>query len=359
MRHRITAPVDQFGQVLAVFVWLEGGKYGLALRLKPDSQLAIQRALVSADQIRALESQSGPSDTEIEKIFQALASPRQVAAFLRQVPRTFEYGGKPTWDIVREAALSFGRPVSLKEVGDLISKEIPAFKRKNLGPDLSVITVNCRNRGHHSVNYKPRRSDSGNRYDQLFRTGKGRAVRFERYQPEKHGIWELVDVGAKRLHPQLVTPPSELEIAHARESTQFDESIISEEDARSRTLALIVQREGQQAFRKLLLDAYGGRCAISGCAVDVLLEAAHIVPFNGAPTNSAANGLLLRADLHKLFDLHLIVIDGKTRQVRCSEQLRESEYWQFDGYRLREPVKGRPADKALAHHRARCLWLGG
>lgn len=114
---------------------------------------------------------------------------------------------------MREAALSFARPVSLKEVGDLISKEIPLFKRKNLGPDLAVFTVNSDSRRHYSVNYKLRRSDSGSRYDQLFRTGEGRAVRYERYQPGKHGIWELVDVDAKRLRPQRVRPPSELEIA--------------------------------------------------------------------------------------------------------------------------------------------------
>lgn len=91
----------------------------------------------------------------------------------------------------------------------------------------------------------------------------------------------------------------------------------------------------------------------------MLLEAAHIVPYNGAATNTGSNGLLLRADLHKLFDLYLIAIDGATRQVRCSEQLRESEYWQFDGGRLREPAEGRSADTARAHHRVKCVWLGG
>jgi hypothetical protein len=73
-----------------------------------------------------------------------------------------------------------------------------------------------------------------------------------------------------------------------------------QDDARARVLREVVQRRGQQKFRKALIAAYGGRCAISGCPVTPLLEAAHITPYLGPDTNSITNGLLLRADLHTL-----------------------------------------------------------
>ena len=74
------------------------------------------------------------------------------------------------------------------------------------------------------------------------------------------------------------------------------------EDARTRVLSSIVRRRGQPLFRKRLLKAYDRRCAFTGCAVEALLEAAHIVPYRGSDTNHIANGLLLRADLHTLFE---------------------------------------------------------
>ena len=83
----------------------------------------------------------------------------------------------------------------------------------------------------------------------------------------------------------------------------------SMEDARRRIEATIVLRQGQGAFRDSLLEAYGCRCAISGCDVPEALEAAHIIPYKGEHTNVVVNGLLLRADLHTLFDLGLIAID--------------------------------------------------
>ena len=223
--------------------------------------------------------------------------------------RQFRYGPKPTWEIVFEAVRSLACPVSAAEVGDRIVSEIPDFVRGNLGPDLSVLSVNCFSRGHHAVNRMPRRTDSGYAYDRLIRIGSGRGVLFTLYDPNVHGVWELADVGDKVLRPKFVSVADRAEVAKARDeaarSWLFDPSV----DARRRTIAAIVQREGQPAFRQALLRAYGGACAISGCTVEVLLEAAHIVPYRGSHTNVIENGLLLRADLHKMFDLHLFSID--------------------------------------------------
>ncbi|MBY0528365.1 MAG: HNH endonuclease [Gemmataceae bacterium] len=115
----------------------------------------------------------------------------------------------------------------------------------------------------------------------------------------------------------------------------FDPSGIK--DARTRILSSIVRRQGQPAFRKRLLRAYNRRCAITGCAVESVLEAAHIVPYKGEITNHLANGILLRADFHTLFDLGLITVDEATMRLLVSTKLNGTGYekvrespWQED-----------------------------
>jgi len=127
------------------------------------------------------------------------------------------------------------------------------------------------------------------------------------------------------------------------------------EDARERTMRAIAQRRGQQRFRDELIEAYDGRCAISGCAVLDVLEAAHIFPYRGPQTNHVANGLLLRADLHTLFDCGLIAIDPDTMTVLVAPRLRGSDYVALRGARLREPrsaAQGPSRDALLLQRRA-------
>jgi len=61
-------------------------------------------------------------------------------------------------------------------------------------------------------------------------------------------------------------------------------------------------RLGQESFRSTLLSAYHGTCAVSGCQILPLLEASHIQPWSRRGPQSIRNGLLLRVDLHRLFD---------------------------------------------------------
>jgi len=81
------------------------------------------------------------------------------------------------------------------------------------------------------------------------------------------------------------------------------ESLQAEEVARYGTEFLTRARLGQGAFRVLVTDAYTRRCAITGERTLPALEAAHIQPFAKSGPNQTANGILLRSDLHKLFDL--------------------------------------------------------
>jgi putative restriction endonuclease len=119
-------------------------------------------------------------------------------------------------------------------------------------------------------------------------------------------------------------------------STAFDPRSV--EDARERELRAIALRRGQAPFRRALLTAYGGRCAVSGCSVQSALEAAHIVPYLGPGTHHVTNGLLLRADIHTLFDLYLLWVDPKTRVVRLDPSLKDTEYEQYEGMQVRLPL---------------------
>ncbi|MBE1486766.1 HNH endonuclease [Plantactinospora soyae] len=120
---------------------------------------------------------------------------------------------------------------------------------------------------------------------------------------------------------------------------------------RRRRLAEITLRQGQVSFRRRLIEAYGGRCAITGCDVEAVLQAAHISRYDGAATNQVNNGLLLRADLHNLFDRGLLWIDD-SYQIRLAETA--THYAELAGRRLRLPkrVADRPDKAALRQHRS-------
>jgi hypothetical protein len=127
------------------------------------------------------------------------------------------------------------------------------------------------------------------------------------------------------------------------------------EDNRERTLREITKRQGQGAFRSGLLTAYEGRCAITGSAVKQVLEAAHITPFLGPETNHISNGLLLRSDLHTLWDRGLIYIceDLKLQLKPC---LETSEYFDLAGEKIRARAGDAPglSMDAIRAHREWC-----
>ena len=97
----------------------------------------------------------------------------------------------------------------------------------------------------------------------------------------------------------------------------------------------VEQRLGQHEFRSRLLSAYRNQCAISGCAVTEVLQAAHIQPVKSAGSHSVSNGLLLRADLHNLFDRGLITVSDKYIVNVNPEVCKDPTYRIFDGKRLR------------------------
>jgi hypothetical protein len=122
---------------------------------------------------------------------------------------------------------------------------------------------------------------------------------------------------------------------------------LDQQDARQ--LRAIQVRRGQRDFRDRLLSAWKRRCIITECRIEALLEAAHITPHSVEPNYKTCNGLLLRADVHTLYDLNLLSIDEYLR-VHLAPPIAYSEYRQWDGKKIdRRPDQGAdaPAVEAL------------
>jgi hypothetical protein len=128
-----------------------------------------------------------------------------------------------------------------------------------------------------------------------------------------------------------------------------DQPSLSEGEEVDRVLRAIIQRRGQPAFRERLMAAYKGECAVTGCDASAALEAAHIRPYSGASSCEVTNGLLLRADIHTLFDLNLLGIEPSSLKVALAPELRRTCFKELNGKKLTVPIDTRlqPSKDAL------------
>lgn len=110
-------------------------------------------------------------------------------------------------------------------------------------------------------------------------------------------------------------------------------------------------RQGQQAFRAMVDAAYDHRCAITGTTDRAALEAAHIARYLGVASNQTRNGLLLRSDLHALFDEYLLTVlpDGT---VHVAPAVTSPEYRALHGRSITMPAAAtdKPGQELLAAH---------
>lgn len=120
--------------------------------------------------------------------------------------------------------------------------------------------------------------------------------------------------------------------------------------------ALGKARLGQGMFRALVTDAYGFRCAVTGAKATPTLQAAHIVPYTLGGEHKISNGLLLRSDVHALFDRGYVTVTPDL-EFRASERLRDefdngAEYYAFQGRPIVLPAdpSEHPDRDALAWH---------
>lgn len=109
-------------------------------------------------------------------------------------------------------------------------------------------------------------------------------------------------------------------------------------------------RDGQVEFRKMVLEAYGA-CVVTGCKIEPVLEAAHIIPFVDARSHRIENALCLRSDIHALYDKGYLAID-QTGKVSVHKSIDDAEYRNLDGRIIAMPLKDadRPDSGLLLMH---------
>lgn len=105
--------------------------------------------------------------------------------------------------------------------------------------------------------------------------------------------------------------------------------------------ALVRRRLGQGTFRVVVTDTYRRSCAVTGEKTLPVLEAAHIRPVAAAGAHSVNNGILLRSDIHTLFDRGYVTVTPDHR-FRVSQRLRNDwqngrVYYDLDGKSIRLP----------------------
>jgi putative restriction endonuclease len=153
-------------------------------------------------------------------------------------------------------------------------------------------------------------------------------VRGRGYDSEGDGreIW-------RRAEPLVMAPRQELQP-------------IAEPDSRYGDPVTVLPRLGQGSFRLIVTDSYDRRCAFTNSPVLHVLEAAHIRPYAVGGTHLPSNGILLRQDLHTLFDRGYMTVTP-THQIEISSRIKEEfhngkEYYALHGQKMRLPA---PADR--------------
>ncbi|WP_202795231.1 HNH endonuclease [Janibacter sp. HTCC2649] len=176
-------------------------------------------------------------------------------------------------------------------------------------------------------------------------------------------VTRIPDAGVSWLRARLgmATDPYDEAITAIRHSGNADIDIeVMLEDRRVRVPASVVVRRGARAFRDQLLTAYAGRCAVTGTSTAGVLEAAHMSDYKGDQTDRPYNGLLLRADIHTLFDLNLLTITTPDYTVHVAPEVKDSTYRDLHGKRsavLPASIHDRPHVDLLAKHNSKCDWL--
>lgn len=175
-----------------------------------------------------------------------------------------------------------------------------------------------------------------------------RHVQHARLAPELHAL--LQDAEARRVLAEALVErwfsARDIALVHRLESTP----LINGYERRLRGLEAPNQREvtltryeRDPAFRRVVLEAYGYRCAATGRRLFLpddshILEAAHIEPHHLGANDDPRNGLALRPDFHRLMDLDIIApgpdlrwsVTGKLSRSRGDN----AEIWELDGQKL-------------------------
>jgi putative restriction endonuclease len=156
-------------------------------------------------------------------------------------------------------------------------------------------------------------------------------------------LWEQVGARLDAIRPKLTAPGPA--------------TIAAVENARFGRPVLVTPRLGQGSFRALVTEAYRRRCAMTTEKTLPVLEAAHIRPYSKGGEHALANGILLRSDLHRLFDKGYITVEPDERRILVSRRIREEfengrEYYALHGKYIAHPSNPAylPATENLQFH---------
>ena len=133
-------------------------------------------------------------------------------------------------------------------------------------------------------------------------------------------------------------------------------SEVREESVRYGQPTLTLPRLGQGSFRILVTDAYDRRCAITNERTLPALDAAHIRPYSDSGQHIVSNGILMRRDLHALFDKGYVTVTSSMK-LEVSRKIKEEfengrDYYRLHGNTIRLPAdsKNRPAREYIEWH---------
>lgn len=150
-----------------------------------------------------------------------------------------------------------------------------------------------------------------------------------------------LDIARRRVHPK-----SDLEEVH----------FTAEGAGRYGKAQLVMPRLGQGTFRMAVTDAYGRACAVTGEHSLPALDAAHIRPYKDGGVHDLANGLLLRTDIHRLFDKGYVTVTPEFK-FEVGRRLKEDyengrSYYPLHGRRIHLPgeISERPDNGLLEWH---------
>lgn len=141
---------------------------------------------------------------------------------------------------------------------------------------------------------------------------------------ERWKRYSLVEGEGRRIFEECISQggPSEARvIGEPAPASEHDAGLVAEGPRHGRPI-VVQPRLGQRAFRVAVIDAYGRACAVTGEKSLPALEAAHIRPFEQHGPHALSNGLLLRADLHRLFDAGFVTVTQEHR-FKVSGRLRD------------------------------------
>lgn len=133
-----------------------------------------------------------------------------------------------------------------------------------------------------------------------------------------------------------------------------DVDLLSEawQSAEPAVYSRVRRRVAQDRFRDQLLRTYKGKCSVTGYDAPDALQGAHILSYSGRSSQLVTNGLLLRADIHLLFDRHLVAVDPQTHRVCVSPRLMSTAYAYLDKTPVARPERESeaPDSRRLAVH---------